>query len=437
VVTDIIEHMFDVDRDLATVGAALAALSGARTDAERITLLRTLEDLKASISAAQAAITADFAASQRRAQADAGLPARRQGEGIAAQIALARRESPVRGAQHLGLALILTTEMPHTLEAMTTGRLSEWRATLLARETACLTLADRRTVDAELCADPRALDGLSDAGLVTATRRLAYRLDPESVVARARRAETERTVTIRPAPDTMTYLTGLLPVAQGVAVHAALTREADTLRATGDPRTRGQIMADTLVARITGQAAAATVPVHVRLVMTDRTLLAGDAEPAHLVGYGTVPAGWARDLVATAADTGLAWLKRLYTAPGSGRLLALDSRSRTAPPGLRDFIETRDQTCRTPWCGAPVRHIDHALPHDADGPTADGNLQGLCERCNHAKQAPGWRARPAPGHRHTVVVTTPTGHRYTTTAPPPPGGRDTRMDLAFTALLSA
>ena len=50
----------------------------------------------------------------------------------------------------------------------------------------------------------------------------------------------------------MTYLTGLLPVAQGVAVHAALTRAADTLRATGDPRTRGQIMADTLVARVTG-----------------------------------------------------------------------------------------------------------------------------------------------------------------------------------------
>jgi hypothetical protein len=235
----------------------------------------------------------------------------------------------------------------------------------------------------------------------------------------------------------MTYLTGLLPVAQGVAVHAALTRAADTLRAGGDPRTRGQIMADTLVTRITGQTTPENVPVHVRLVMTDRTLLAGDTEPAHLTGYGTVPAAWARDLVTTAADQALAWLKRLYTAPDSGRLLAMDARSRTAPPGLRDLIETRDQTCRTPWCGAPIRHVDHAVPHDADGPTAEDNLQGLCQRCNHAKQAPGWRARPAPGHRHTVVVTTPTGHRYTTTAPPPPGGRDPRTDLAFTTLLSA
>ena len=155
--------------------------------------------------------------------------------------------------------------------------------------------------------------------------------------------------------------------------------------------------------------------------MTDRTLLAGDDEPAHLTGYGTVPAAWARDLVTHAAEHGQAWLKRLYTAPDTGRLLAMDARSRTAPPGLRDLIETRDQTCRTPWCGAPIRHTDHIRPHDAHGPTAETNLQGLCERCNHAKQAPGWHARPSPGPRHTVVVTTPTGHRYTTTAPPPPG----------------
>ena len=45
------------------------------------------------------------------------------------------------------------------------------------------------------------------------------------------------TVTIRPAPDTMTYLTALLPVAQGVSVYAALRREADTRC---DGRSRGQ-----------------------------------------------------------------------------------------------------------------------------------------------------------------------------------------------------
>ena len=35
-------------------------------------------------------------------------------------------------------------------------------------------------------------------------------------------------MTIRPAPDAMTYVTALLPVAQGVGVYAALKRAADT-----------------------------------------------------------------------------------------------------------------------------------------------------------------------------------------------------------------
>ena len=69
---------------------------------------------------------------------------------------------------------------------------------------------------------PAALDGLGDAALAAAAKAIAYRLDPQAVVDRAAKAETERTVTMRPAPDTMTYLTALLPVAQGVSVYAAL-----------------------------------------------------------------------------------------------------------------------------------------------------------------------------------------------------------------------
>ena len=46
-------------------------------------------------------------------------------------------------------------------------------------------------------------------------------------------------MTLRPAPDTMTLLTGFLPVAQGVAAYAALTRDADQLKQHGDPRSRG------------------------------------------------------------------------------------------------------------------------------------------------------------------------------------------------------
>ena len=126
------------------------------------------------------------------------------------------------------------------------------------------------------------------------------------------------------------------------------------------------------------------------------------------------------------------WLRRLYTAPGTGDLTAMDSRARLFPPGLRRFIHARDDTCRTPYCDAPIRHFDHIIPWHHNGTTTRNNGAGLCEACNHTKELPGWTSRPRPGPRHTLDVTTPTGHTYHSTAPPPPGtpARHAEPDLA-------
>lgn len=239
----------------------------------------------------------------------------------------------------------------------------------------------------------------------------------------------------------MCYLTALLPVAAGVAAHAALTRHADTLHAGGDPRTRAQLMADALIERTTGTPGGIS-GIEIQLVMTDRTLFQGHSEPARLPGYGIVPAGWARDLLtapeATGDGTGAGdnvgdsaadgedaalnvWLRRLYTAPGTGDLTAMDSRARLFPPGLRRYLTARDATCRTPYCDAPIRHFDHILPWHHGGTTTHTNGAGLCEACNHTKETPGWNAQPRPGPRHTLDITTPTGHTYQSTAPPLPG----------------
>src|SRR5207244_3641434 len=119
----------------------------------------------------------------------------------------------------------------------------------------------------------------------------------------------------------------------------------------------------------------------------------GDSEPARLPGYGVVPAEWARSQVMN-TDGGAVdlkvWLRRLYTAPGTGDLTAMDSRARLFPPGLRRFISARDDTCRTPYCDAPIRHVDHVVPWHAGGTTTRTNGQGLCEACNHTKETPGW-----------------------------------------------
>ena len=52
----------------------------------------------------------------------------------------------------------------------------------------------------------------------------------------------------------MAWLSAYLPVEQGVACWAALRQHTDTLKASGDERSRDQIMADTLVERLTGQS---------------------------------------------------------------------------------------------------------------------------------------------------------------------------------------
>ena len=401
----------------------------ASDDAGKVDQIRGLEDLRCLAGARQADTTVAFDLSQRREQAAAGVPADEQGAGVAAQIALARRESPARGSRLLGLAKTLTG-MPHTFAAFRSGLLNEWRATLIVKETICLSPEDRAGVDEELAADTGTLDGAGDRAIVAAVRAAAYRRDPASIARRAARAVTERTVSLRPAPDTMTYLTALLPVAQGVAAYAALTRDADSLRASGDERSRGQVMADALVERVTGTPGGVS-GVEIQLVMTDRTLLQADAEPARLPGYGTIPAAWARNLALTSAgqDELSLWVRRLYTAPGSGELVALDSKARLFPAGLKRFLHIRDDSCRTPYCDAPVRHHDHVRSWHKGGSTSASNGQGLCEACNHTKETPGWTAKSIPGPRHTVATTTPTGHTYHSTAPPLPGasvaaGRD-------------
>ncbi|MFZ2515576.1 MAG: hypothetical protein WAW82_07920, partial [Candidatus Lutibacillus vidarii] len=73
-------------------------------ESELIDLIEALERLKAAASAAQAVATVAFDRATRAREAASGIPSQRRGRGVAAQVALARRESPTLGARHLGLA---------------------------------------------------------------------------------------------------------------------------------------------------------------------------------------------------------------------------------------------------------------------------------------------------------------------------------------------
>jgi hypothetical protein len=455
--------------------ALLHVEDGWRPNAERVDQLDAIERAKAALAAVQARVTEAFVVEEQqvaaewrvraREAADAGdfhawraardealrhadetrcsgtaRGSRRERQrdrvGVVAQVALARRVSPSRAALLVRAAQTLVNDLPCVLAAMEAGQLSEWRAEIVVRETAVLTSDQRRLVDSELAS---ALAGewgrLGDAELGHQVRAVVYRVDAQAVVERARIAESQRRVTLRPAPDTMCHLTATLPVAQGVAALAALTKAADSARADGDERTRGQLMADTLVGRLTGREAADDVALEVQVVIGDRALLTGDDTPAHVPGYGPVPARWARDLIARTghreSTPATVWLRRLYTHPADGTLVAMDSSRRLFDGALRRFLVARDGgTCRQPWCDAPIRHLDHVVDHARGGPTSADNGQGTCVRDNLVKQTPGFASRvvdhppdelPGRRHGHTVEVTTPTGHRYYSTASAPPG----------------
>jgi hypothetical protein len=485
-----IEHMFE---GVAVDGDGLS-------DAELITRIDALEQTKAACAAAQARLTARFVGSQAAEAArlrqvseacsasgdfdgwaaardearslelepverdDPGqTPGRRRRRerrralshnGVSAQVALARRESPSRGARLANIAVALVRHLPHTLAALEVGALNERRAEAVVRGTSHLAPHLRAEVDAEVVgenfnpAHPAAgVATWGDRELERRVRACADRLDAAAATERARVAESERRVTVRPVPDAMALVSALLPVAQAVAVHATLARAALVGKASGDERSKGQLMADTLVELVTGQATADKVPVEVQIVITDRALVDGDETPAHVPGYGTVPAGWARELVRRTqrgADTlgpgsreaGAArmWFRRLFTHPATGTLVSMESTRRLFPAALRRFVVARDGTCRTPWCDAPIAHADHVRPHASGGPTDAANAQGLCVRCNLVKEDAGWSSTvvstgPLSGRRdtstettsdaaHTVRVTTPTGHTYDSTAPP-------------------
>lgn len=385
--------------------------------AERIDRLRLLEEVKAAAAAAQAVEAAALDRQRRAEPAAAGLPLRKQGAGLAGEIGLALRMSPARAQRWLGWAKIVTTELPATFAALRDGRTTEWRATILARETIFLSREHRGRVDRELAPH---LEDWGDKRTGDEARRAAYRLDPSGAVERARAAAADRHVTIRPAPDTMCRLSALLPVTEGVAAYAALRAAADSAAASGDDRSRGQVMADTLVDRVTGRATTGAVPIELNLIMTDQALLGTGPqrdEPAHLLGHGPLPAGIARSLAG--ATDAPRWLRRLYTDPLRGSLRDGDARRRRFTAAQSHLLRVRDQSCRTPSCDAPIRHLDHAHRHSDGGPTDVDNGQGLSESCNHTKEAPGWSTRAAPDG--TITTTTPTGHSYVSRPPAPPG----------------
>jgi Domain of unknown function (DUF222) len=412
-----------LDRLLAGL-ADLVTDADEATDAERVDRITALERLKAAVGAVQVAEIVRFGRSQVEAQRAGGVHPQRLGRGIADQIALACGTGPADGVRRLDNARALWFDMPGCLDLLTTGRISEWVAQLVVTETSHLDSFTRRRIDVELVRG--GLADLSPREAQARARRLAYEADPQGSLTRGRTARKQRRVTLRPAPDTMSHLHALLPVEQGVACYASLRRHVDAVVAAGDERSRDQIMADTVVERLTGQAAAEDVNIEVQLVMPIESLVDPHSTASALIpGQGPVPAWAARQMLDQSG--GQSWWRRLFAAPthdGGRTVVDIDRTRRRFTGWLADLVKARDQYCRDPYCTAAIRHIDHIERYADSGPTTLANGRGVCERGNYLREMPGWSVATVhsgtDGPAHTVEIVTPTGHRYRSRAPDPP-----------------
>lgn len=407
------------------------------TEVELLEVVALLEMTKGAAAAAQARATARFveerdtrvaemAAAEEISRREASLRRR----ATRSEVALARRCSPGQADRHVGAARALVHELPGTMAALTAGEISEWRATIVVRETTCLSPERRREADRRLAGGLR---DLGERALAAAAHRACVDLDQGSVVERRRRAAASRHVSVRPAPDGMAWLSVLGPLVDVVGAHVAL-RAAEQARhvATGDPETdaarasdqrgRGAWMADTALELLSGRAPGQPQPVEIGLVMREGVVLpGGDADDeVEVPGHGALAGDLAREHVLRLLDTGddgdgetALWLRRLWTTPDGRDIVAVDSRQRVFGGRLRRLIELRDPTCRVPWCDAPVRQVDHVRPVARGGETSAANGMGLCQRHNLDKEAPGWRAEVIStgldpgGGPHEVRLSTP------------------------------
>jgi hypothetical protein len=419
-----------VSAELAAILARFGELAddtGAGVSAAvRIDRIALLERMRAALAAAQHTEMVAFGRAQVEEQAaliEAGrLDPRKLGSGIGDQIGLAARVSPRQGSRRLGIAGALATDLPETRKLLAAGRISERLAESIVSETSHLDGEVRRLVDKQLA--EAGLDEMSFRAAEAKVKRTAYEADKAGYTQRGRKARSDRRVTLRPAPDTMSVLAGLLPVEQGVACLAALRKHADSLIATGDTtgRTRDQLMSDTFVERLTGQTRAEDVDVEVGIVIPVDALLDPDSPATgDLVGHGPLPAGIVTDLLR--ATRGKRWLRRLFASPKHGTLVGGDQKRRLFDGFLAHLIDLRDGgRCRDPYCPAPIRHHDHIIPARAGGPRTLANGRGVCARGNYTREMPGWTVKTIHDgegdHPHTVRTTTPTGHTYTSRAGP-------------------
>lgn len=383
----------DMLTEITRFGDFLCEIETGGSEGETLARITALEELKATVVAAQSREAVAF--EQLRIERDRlnRVPTRDCGKRAGNEVGLAKKVSPGSGRKFLSTARSIVIGMPQTFRALSTGAISEDKARIMAEETAVLDAGDRRSVDIRM---NRSLEPSGLRSLRAEVRAITAEMDAEAAAQRAAKAASNRRVSLTAIADGLGRISAIVPLPQAVAAFESLRDGAESIVAGGasDGRNRQQVLADTFVERVSGQASSTAVPAEIHLLVEAESVFSDGRVPAWLPGFGPLPAKTARKFIA--ANKAKMFVSRIFTSPKDGQLVAMDARKRDFSGRLREMIVFRDDVCRTPWCDAPIRHADHAEPVAAGGETTWDNGSGLCAACNYARNIPDGAMRPQP-----------------------------------------
>lgn len=413
--------------------AALAALPVAEmTDAALIEAVAAHDRLISAATAAQARVIEELLA--RRGSGTSALA--RVADEIAARLGITHHAAE-RRAHTAGIL----AQFPEVADALTTGLIDPRKAQILTEDETGLALDDQRALATTLLAEATTM---TPPQLRQRLRTAATSSDPAAAARRHERAHTHRAVTITDAPDAMAYLTAYVRADHAHTIRTYLDALADSATAPGETRTRDQLRADVLTDTFTHllthglDLTGHRLPrrhgqhPHIQVTIPAGTLLGLGQDPAHLAGYGPIPADLARTIAADGT-----W-RALFTDPDTGEYDHLSTRAYRPGADLTRHVIARDVTCTFPGCRQPATRtdLDHIDPHDpstADDPRTDpqtcqDNLHSLCRRHHNLKTTGTWTVTRDPD-TGTITWTSPTGHSYARRplrppGPPPPGPPD-------------
>ncbi len=450
------------------------------------------ERLAQAVQAAQLRDLAAFQARRVAEDREVGVAADLAGRSAPVEVAKALGVATMTANGRLHDASAAVHEHPRLLAMIGKGRVGMGGLGRVIDVTRVLEPHQQRRVDERLAAEARRRR-MTPAELGRAALRRVIEIDPEAAARRSAQARRRRDVRLADPVDGTAQVLATLRAEEALAVWERLDGAARGMRQSGDERPLDALRADLFVEHLTGRTMVAVGPgetppvwrsqdgrppwtasspplaavppdppaddvawgaycdpdppdpgppepdespphrlpmdVEVQVVLSMATALGLDREPGLIRGYGSVPVDTIAEVVDSAELAGgRTTLRALFCDPLDGRLVAMESRARRFTGGLRQFGLYRDQGDRL--TGGAIRDLDHVVAHEAGGPTAASNAQGLGRRTHTLKDHPGVQVetlttRPYGdglddfrAHAPDLGWTLPTGHAYD--CPPPP-----------------